>query len=375
MIRLMHLADLHLGWEPKYLPDDKRKIRKKERDELLQKAVDIALSSQHNIDGVIIVGDLFEKYKPEDSLVRETLRQISRITASGMMVVTIPGNHDEITYRESVYRTHASQWPGHLVTNPMPEHCITHAIHDTPVYVYSLAYTGGLTKSSAINVFPRVQEEGLHIGAFHCSLDWDGLADRSLPLSSSKLSTANYHYIAMGHYHQFIEKNIGRAKAVYPGAVEFKSFNDPGTGRFTVFEWDGTNITIEKIPTAIREYEANTIDISLISSYDELKSNCLIHKDSEKIFKLTLCGTPRFHFNQQQLLEELQSSFFHLELSNTAQYFSEYFLETIINEPTVRGMYVKRMRQRMEEAQDEREKKVLQQALLQGLAALEGSEM
>ena len=371
----MHLSDLHLGWEPKYLPDDKRKIRKKERDELLQKAVDIALSPQYNIHGVIIVGDLFEKYKPEDALVRETLRQISRLTVSGMMVVTIPGNHDEITYRESVYRTQAEQWPGQLVTNPMPEHCATPVIHDTPVYVYSLAYTGGLTKASAINIFPRIQEEGLHIGAFHGSLDWAGLADRSLPLTSSKLSTANYDYIAMGHYHQFSEKKIGAAKTVYPGAVEFKSFSDAGTGHFTVFEWDGSKISIEKIPASIRAHETVTVDVSLLSSFDQLTSQCLTNADPDKMLNLTLCGTPRFHFNQQQLLEKLQSSFFHVELSNTVQYFSDHFLETVIREPTVRGMYVKRMRQLMEETQDEREKKVMYQSLLQGLAALEGSGM
>lgn len=66
------------------------------------------------------------------------------------------------------------------------------------------------------------------IGAFHGSLDWEGLGDRSLPLSSTKLADAGYKYIALGHYHRFSSKVVGNGLAVYPGAVEFKNFSDPG---------------------------------------------------------------------------------------------------------------------------------------------------
>ncbi|MDD3654546.1 MAG: metallophosphoesterase [Desulfotomaculaceae bacterium] len=139
----------------------KRGLSQRERNQLLQKAVDYALAPGNNIQGVLIVGDLFEKYKPEDTLVHETMRRLSRLTAQGMLVVIIPGNHDEITYRESVYRTHGKDWPGILVTNPMPEHCLSHTIQGTPVHIYSLAYTGGLTKTAAaLDVFPRLAEPG-----------------------------------------------------------------------------------------------------------------------------------------------------------------------------------------------------------------------
>lgn len=374
MIRLMHLADLHLGWEPKYLPDDKKRIRRRERDQLLQKAVDFALSPKNGIQGMLIVGDLFEKYKPEDTLVRETLRQLSRLTAQGMMVVTVPGNHDEITYRESVYRTQGDNWPGTLVTNPMPSHCLSRVIQDTPVHIYSLAYTGGITKASAIDVFPRLDEPGFHIGAFHGSLDWEGLGDRSLPLTSAKLAGAGYNYIALGHYHQFSSKTIGNGIAVYPGAVEFKSFSDPGSGHLTVCCWDGMNVTLEKTSVDLRPWQSLTLDISLINDYSALKSNCLSYADPEKILQLSLAGTPRFHINGELLLDELESAFFYLELNNSAQYFSDDFLDVISNEPTIRGLYVKRIRQRLAKTDDDQGKKVLEQAMLQGLAALEGSE-
>ncbi|KAF1084742.1 putative metallophosphoesterase YhaO [Sporotomaculum syntrophicum] len=374
MIKLLHLADLHQGWEPKYLPEDKKQLRRRERDRLLEKAVDYALAPGHDIQGLLIVGDLFEKFKPEYALVRETMRQLGRLTTRGLLVVTVPGNHDEITYRESVYRTQGDSWPGLLVTNPLPEHCLSWPLQGTTVHIYSLAYTGGLTKVDALTAFPRFPEPGFHIGAFHGSLDWEGLGDRSLPLTSTSLAGAGYHYLALGHYHQFSSRAVGDGLAVYPGAVEFKSFSDTGTGHFTVVCWDGRQVTLEKPPVSLRKWQKVTLDISLCADYTALKKQCLGYADTEKILQLTLTGTPRFHIPEEQLLEELAESFFHLELSNGIQYFSANFLDAIASEPTIRGLFARHIRAKLATADDARRRTVLEQALLQGLSALdEGS--
>lgn len=374
MIRLLHLADLHLGWEPKYLPNDKRKIRKNERNELLEKAVNFALEPKNNIDGVVIAGDLFEKFDPSDSLVREVISQLSRITDRGLTLITVPGNHDEYTYKNSVYRENFNKWPGRLITNPMPEHCFSTSIGDFKIHVYSLAYTGGLTKPQEIQEYPRIHEDGLHLAIFHGSLDWDGLSDRSLPLYSSKLINANYDYIALGHYHQYNTIKIGHALAVYPGAVEFKSFNDEGTGKLTVISWDGRKLEVERVEVDIRQFEKINIDISLIQDYSSLVNICKEYGDSNKMVQLSLTGTPRFKVDVEKLLDELYRDFFYIDIKEDLQYFSEEFLDRIASEPTVRGMFVKRIKTKLEGIDYEYEQKVLEQAMLKGLSALEGGE-
>ncbi len=373
MIRLLHIADLHMGWEPKNLPGDKAKIRRRERDQLLEKAVNIALDPQYKINGMIIAGDLFESFNPEETLIRETMRQISRLIAAGMFVVTVPGNHDEITYRESVYRTRGNQWPGILITNPMPEHCLTTVVNNMPMHLYSLAYTGGVTNPVAIREYPKISEEGFHIGVFHGSLDWNGLPDRSLPLSSVKLASVGYDYVALGHYHGFSEKKTGKGIAVYPGATEFKSFDDPGTGHIIIVSWNGCITSTEKVPISVRTSESIDLDISMIESYDELKLLCRSGSDINKILQINFMGTPRFNLNEDHLLEELEAEYFNIEIKNKARYYSDYFLDKVIHEPTVRGVFAKRMKDRIESVHDDREQKVLEQALLKGLQALEGS--
>src|SRR5690606_18200460 len=108
------------------------------------------------------------------------ISDLKRLIDNGIAVVTVPGNHDEITYADSVYRIHAERWPGVLVQNPMPAHVATLDVHGTPVYVYGLAYTGGLTRARPpISEFPRLDAHGVHVAVFHGSLDWDA-GDRSL---------------------------------------------------------------------------------------------------------------------------------------------------------------------------------------------------
>ena len=374
MLRILHLADLHLGWNPAYLSEEKRKTRRRERDQLLEKAVDYALSPQNSIHAVLIVGDLFEHYCPDGALVSQVIDQIARLSKAGILVVTTPGNHDEITYRESVYRQHGDNWPGYLVRNPMPELSVSSEVNGTGVHIYSLAYTGGVTRPGSIASFPRKDASGIHIGAFHGSLNWEGLADRSLPLDSSLLASAGYDYVALGHYHRYMERKVGSGKAVYPGAVEFKSFNDPGNGSLTIVEYTGNDIKIETVPIVVRQHQFQEMDLSDFANPEELRQACLQIADREVMTHITLSGTPCFPVNTEMLNVGLEPYYFHLEIENTAHFFAESFLDSIAQEPTVRGTYVRRIREKQKEASTEREQKVLEQALLKGLAALEGSD-
>ena len=374
MVRVLHLADLHLGWEPKYLPEHKSKLIRKERDLILQKAVDFALAPQNHIHGVLIVGDLFERYNPEESLVRETMRQLQRLVANDKWCVTVPGNHDEITYYNSVYRVQGHQWPGVLVTNPMPEHCFSTVVEGTPVHVYSLAYTGGLTKANQMSGFPYIQEGGFHIGAFHGSLDWDGLADRSLPLSSASLASAKYQYIALGHYHTYMEKQVGLGKAVYPGGIGLKTVGDPGVGFFTVVQWNGAEVGIEKVPVDVRQFKKRSLDVSLLANQEELLVEISKIANPEDLVSLTLEGNPPFQINEELLNVVLEPLFFYVEWNNQTQFFSEAYLQALSLEQTIRGHFVRRMQEKMKVAQDPGERALVEQALLKGLQALEGGK-
>ncbi len=108
---------------------------------------------------------------------------------------------------------------------------------------------------------------------------------------------------------------MGKGTAIYPGAVEFKSFHDPGgTGNLTIVEYSGSNLKIEEVELDIRKHQRRNLDISGFNRMDELCDACRVYADPEGMLHLSLTGTPRFPFQEDRLVEELEPDFFYLEI-------------------------------------------------------------
>lgn len=372
MLRLLHLADLHLGWFPSYLPQDKQLERQKERDQLLEKAVDFALDPVNNIHLVFFVGDLFETHQPAPALVEKTIKQIKRLTEADIFVLTVPGNHDEITYYNSVFRGYQDRWPGQLVTNPRPAHILSTNIKGQKVHIYSLAYTGGITPLRNLAPFPRLDEEGLHLGAFHGQLDAVS-GDRSLPLRSEDLAPAGYNYVALGHIHQHQQTSVGDGLAVYPGQIEHKTLDDPGEEHLTVVSFKEPIPEIEKIKIDVRPHLHYPVEVSALDNLDECIEQCRKFANPAKIVRFVLKGTSAFPIDKQKLESSLEDDFFYVEIKDETTAINPRIIDTIKEEPTVRGQFVKNMQERIADA-DTSEKSILQMALIKGLTAFRGGE-
>lgn len=368
-MRLLHLADLHLGWVPRFL-GDKEGERQRERDSLLARAVDYALDPAHGIGLVLIAGDLFESHTPPKDLAAQVLQELRRLEAAGVKVVTVPGNHDEITYPNSVYREMAGDWPGVLVQNPRPQLVAVVPVGGEDCYLYSLAYTGGLTPTAQpLADFPRLEAPGWHLGVFHGSLDWSA-GDRSLPLSSEGLGRARYHYVALGHLHRHRVVALPSGPAVYAGAVEPKGFDDPGVGFFTVVTLAPEGATIEKVAAGARRVRVEAVDAGLFATPAELESRLESFADGEALTRIVLTGTANFPLSADRLAERLASRFYYLEVEDETTTLNPDLLVAWAREPTIRGLFVRRLQERMARAETARERQVIARALLNGLASL-----
>ncbi|NLW55054.1 MAG: DNA repair exonuclease [Firmicutes bacterium] len=372
-IRCLHLADLHLGWTPSQL-GGREEERQRERDQLLKRAVDLALTPTSGIRLVIIAGDLFETHRPGTELVEAVLRELRRLEQANIPVITVPGNHDEITYHDSVYRQRRNDWPGFLVTNPMPEKVATLSLEDTPCHLYAMAYTGGLTKATELlREFPPPTESGVHLGVFHGSLDWEA-GERSMPLSSQGLAAAGYDYVALGHLHRYQEKTVNRTLMVYPGAVEGKTFTDPGTGFFTVVELGDGFPVVEQVPAAVRAYRQVKIDVSGMETEADLGKELEKVADPEALVQIRLVGVFSFLPNLAKLTAGMREGFYHLEICDDTEHFNLETLKGWATEPTLRGAFLRRMLQRLEAAADQRERKIAYLALVKGISAFTKGE-
>jgi len=365
----MHLSDLHLGWQGAFL-GDKSASRAEERDAVLRKAVDLALSPLESVDGVIIAGDLFEHHRPPAALVEGALRQLSRLTQGGKFLLTVPGNHDEISYHDSVYRQYAERWPGVLVTNPQPAHVGSYAIRGEAVHFYSVAYTGGTTRCDApLADLPRQDLPGLHIGVFHGSLDCPATW-RSLPLSSKELSRAAYDYVALGHFHQARSHQLGQMVISYCGAIEGKGLDDCGTGRVQLVELGSGRTTLRSVALAVRPQRVLTLNLDEVPDEAYLRSWLDERLDKEALVRIVLQGTENFALAGEKVSAYARGLCYHCEVVDQAMGLSPLYLSQIAEEVTVRGYFARQLLAKAEAAPSVEEKQECLQALRLGLAAL-----
>ncbi len=93
-IRLLHIADIHIGMENYGRTDPQTGLNQRVMDFLrrLSDAVDYALD--HEIDVVIFAGDAYKTRNPNPTFQREFARRMKRLADAGIPVLMLVGNHD-----------------------------------------------------------------------------------------------------------------------------------------------------------------------------------------------------------------------------------------------------------------------------------------
>jgi len=381
LISFLHLADLHLGWQPNFSDRELGVEIGAERDGFLKAVVDFALDPENKIDLVIIAGDLFESHRPVAKVIGQVMKELTRLVRGGIQLVTVPGNHDEITYPDSVYRQEQNRWPGFLVTNPSPQLSFRLDVNRKQVFVYSLAYTGGITGfTDTLKDFPREKEEGFHLAIFHGSyIDGDPgweLGTRSLPLDAKSLEQANYDYVALGHFHSHRVFQFGKGIGAYAGAIADKGFNDLGTGFLLKGIWrQNMGVQLERIPLTVKpKFEKLEIDLSRFNNSDELLSAVEELGRPDAVMQVELKGMRNFLFEPKNLRERLLPFFRYVEIIDQSFFLSAAELEKMAREKTITGFFLRGMLEKLKEAVTDEQKRLLNRALVKGIQALKGGD-
>ncbi len=370
MVRVLHLADLHLGWSSPL--DELPNGRVEERDARLGKAIDWAL--EQRIDLVLIAGDLFETHTPDRSLVSQAKGHLARAVRAGVVVVTLPGNHDEISYHNSVYREHADDWPGVLIRNPHFAHACSVTVGGERVHLYALAYTGGLTQTHPpLSQFERGDQDGYHVALLHGSLEHDH-GDRSLPIDLNAIAQAGFDYVALGHIHRHRRYGVAGRPIVYAGMIEGKGFDDPGVGHYTVARLKGGGATLETHDAKARRLHTFDVDVGAFTSLEELTESVCGSISEGDLVRLRLRGAPEYPFDSEAIRLGTAGRASYVEIQDQTDALRDDALATLAEEPTIRGAFVARMLHRMREAGDDtHQRRVIRRAIGLGLRAMDGN--
>jgi DNA repair exonuclease SbcCD nuclease subunit len=334
--RILHLADLHLGAVHNHL-GSRAAERREEADGLLGRLADFALQPDAGVGAVVIAGDLFDLHDPPAQVVEHALHDLGRLEAGGVRVCTVPGNHDEYSYPNSVCRRWAASWPGTLVTVPVPERVVTWSLEGMAVDLYAMAFIEGRSRPP-YDRFTVEPGPARKIAVLHGSLDvaW---SDRSLPLRSENLATLGVDYVALGHIHRPMERRVGPAWACYPGRIEGGGFDDPGGAGIVVIDLAEDELRPQRLPFRSQPIRTEAWNISGLASEDDLSARLEALADPRAIVRVLLSGLPGFPLRVEKLLARFAPRFFYIEISAGETEALPPDLEEASAEPTVRGLF------------------------------------
>jgi len=370
-IRLLHLADLHLG--PSF-PSLGERAEERARDFLsaFLRAVDYAAGGEKPVDGVLIAGDLFDTHDPDDALVAHVEAAFEKLERAGLPVVIAPGTHDAPSYRRSVYRRLRLPDNVHLFLSPTLEPGPRITARGESAQTYGIAYDAAVCERPLGEFRPSGLAD-YHVGVLHAALEesptWKRRSN-DLPLNRTEIAASGLHYLALGHYHNYAEVREGGAVAVYPGTLEGKKFGEDGPRYLVTASLARDAISIDRTPWNARTLTQSTLDFHAGEFGDEeaLTRRILAFAGERDLVRLRLEGPSSFVFDAERLEDRLGSRFFHLELDDRTFVLNARLLDRYREEATVRGVFVRTMIERIERASDDADRDTASLALRIGLA-------
>ncbi len=256
MIKLLHLADLHIGVENYGRMDAQTGMHSRLRDFLdrLDEVVSLALAEGVHL--VVIAGDIYKNRLPNPTQQREFARRVLRLRDAGIAVFIITGNHD---ISPSVGRAHsveifaALELPGITVVHRPSSHRLSTRAGDVQLIALPWVTRHGLFRDDELRDLSTLDIERMlrqrvddfleqsfdaldattpAVLVLHATLDGARVgAQGSLTpgndfvLSRGVVADPRLDYVAMGHIHR--HQSLGdKPPLVYAGSIERIDFGE-----------------------------------------------------------------------------------------------------------------------------------------------------
>ena len=270
-LRILHLADIHLGMENYGRPDPLTGLSSRLGDFIksLNQALDWAL--QNDVHLVLIAGDIFKNRDPTPTVQREFAKCIRKLSAAGMPTFILVGNHDvpnalqrantvEIYSTLAVPQVTVAHQPGvHTIETMAGAVQIVALPWITRSQLMRRAEHRNLTPEdlnremlTMIEGFIDKAADGLDpnlpaVLTAHASVqgavfssEKDIMLGADVTIPKSIVANPRFDYVAMGHIHKHQVLSHARPPIVYPGSLERIDFGEEKEKKgFVVVEIEG----------------------------------------------------------------------------------------------------------------------------------------
>ena len=269
-LRILHLADIHLGMENYGRIDPTTALSSRLGDFLktLNEALDWAL--QNDVHLVLIAGDIFKNRDPTPTVQREFARCVRKLSAAGMPTFILVGNHDvpnamqrantvEIYSTLAVPQVTVAKTPGvHIIDTKAGKVQIVAVPWISRSYLMTQPDYRNLDPDSLnraalelIETFidksanaldpslPAVLTAHASVAGAVLSSEKNIMLGQDIVIPKSVLADTRFDYVAMGHIHKYQVLTHQRPPIVYPGSLERIDFGEEKDKKgFVVVEID-----------------------------------------------------------------------------------------------------------------------------------------
>ena len=350
-MKILHTADLHLDSPFEGLSSGKAAQRRLEQRMLLTKLADVANSE--NVDAVLLCGDLLDSENSYYETGEELIRSLRRVHAP---VFIIPGNHDYYC-RMSPYAKLDFSENVHIFTKNKVE-CFT--IEEKKCKIYGGAYTEKEDPKLLDNFTLEDDGEYIRIVLAHGDID------------EKTIESTNADYAALGHIHK--PTGLKCAGDVYysqPGCPEGRGFDETGDRYVNIVKVEKGRCELEKVKISSRNYEILNIDVS--DTDISLAIKMALPDDTLKdIYRIVLKGETDTAIDIDLLKSSLSGYFYDVQIKDETRIKKNIWDKC--TDDTLRGLFLSRLKKQYDETPDDEERKLIEQSVKWGLAALDNME-
>jgi DNA repair exonuclease SbcCD nuclease subunit len=223
--------------------------------------------------------------------------------------------------------------------------------------------------------FSKIDEPGYHVGLLHASVidvvSSSGSANEPV-ISRDEMSRCGLDYLALGHFHNFQQMTCGGTVVCYPGTPEGRKFGEDGPRFVAVVELLPSGVRVDKTPINKRTLSERQLDAACeeMSSQSDLIAWLEKQSSPDALVRLRLVGTSDYLVDPETVLAAVGESFFYLEVIDETSLVGGEQIQHAANEPTVRGMFARKMLAEIERTVKPRDRAVAERALRIGVAEM-----
>ncbi len=210
LLRLLQIADLHLGRPFAWLPPERREARRRDQQAALEQVVRHAI--ERDAHAILVPGDLFDGVPVDTGALAFAVRAFAVPGCPPVFIA--PGNHDPASndnaaWNPRLLHARGTHWPANVHVFDEPRWSMEPLPAVPGVRIWGRAFlssSGTMDRplaGSALEGVVTPEAGALDVAVFHGSREGRCPPAQKItaPFSDAEVAASPFHYHAAGHYH------------------------------------------------------------------------------------------------------------------------------------------------------------------------------